>query len=53
MLTIKLFGKPDCGLCDDVKAELAALQATFPHRLNQIYNEPSGKGIMLRACRSL
>jgi hypothetical protein len=30
MITVTLFTKPGCGLCDDVKAELDALQPYFP-----------------------
>lgn len=36
MLTVTLYGKPDCHLCDDVKHMLAALQERYPHRLVEI-----------------
>lgn len=36
MITVTLFTKPGCGLCDEVKAELDALQPLFPHQLSQV-----------------
>ncbi len=36
MITVTLFTKPGCGLCDEVEAELDALQPYFPHQLSKI-----------------
>ncbi|MEI7847574.1 MAG: DUF2085 domain-containing protein [Chloroflexota bacterium] len=36
MLTIKLFGRPNCHLCDQVKADLAEFQTKIPHQLDEI-----------------
>ena len=36
MLTIKLFGRPNCHLCDQAKADLAELQTKVPHQLVEI-----------------
>jgi len=36
MLSVILYTKENCGLCEEVKAELAALQATFPHQLTEV-----------------
>ncbi len=36
MLTVTLYLRRDCSLCDQVKAELDALQKTVPHRLVEI-----------------
>ncbi len=36
MLTITLYSKPGCHLCEDVKAILANLQARYPHQLVEI-----------------
>lgn len=36
MVTVKLFTKEGCGLCEDVKVELAQLVATYPHYLEEI-----------------
>ncbi len=36
MLTVTLYTKEDCGLCDEVKAELAGLAVDFPHNLQEI-----------------
>ncbi len=36
MLTVTLYGRPDCHLCDETRALLAQLQAEFPHRLVEI-----------------
>ncbi|MCB8983156.1 MAG: glutaredoxin family protein [Ardenticatenaceae bacterium] len=36
MLTITLYTKDGCGLCDEVKAELAVLAAAYPHRLVEV-----------------
>jgi hypothetical protein len=36
MLTVTLYTKDDCGLCDEVKAELADLTAEFPHKLQEV-----------------
>jgi uncharacterized membrane protein len=33
MLTVTLYSRPDCHLCEQAKADLAALQEKFPHRL--------------------
>lgn len=36
MINLTLYTRKDCHLCEDVKAELAALQPTHPHRLAEI-----------------
>ena len=36
MLHIDLYTKDPCPLCDDVKALLKALAATYPHQLREI-----------------
>jgi uncharacterized membrane protein len=36
MLNVTLFTKKDCPPCDELKADLAALQAQFPHRLAEV-----------------
>lgn len=36
MITVTLFTKPGCGLCDEVKAELDSLQLLFPHQLSEV-----------------
>lgn len=36
METVLLYTKEGCGLCDEVKVDLAALQADFPHILTEI-----------------
>ena len=36
MLSVLLYTKTDCGLCDEVKEALAALQDTFPHQLTEV-----------------
>lgn len=36
MLTVALYGRKGCHLCDEVKAELEALQTQFPHRLAEV-----------------
>ena len=36
MLQIRLYTKPVCGLCDDLKAELDALAPTYPHQLEEV-----------------
>lgn len=36
MLTVTLFTRKDCGLCEEAKAELAALEKDFPHRLAEV-----------------
>jgi uncharacterized membrane protein len=36
MLTITLYTRKDCGLCDTAKAELAAFEQEFPHRLAEV-----------------
>ncbi len=36
MLTITLFTRQDCHLCDQVKADLQRLQAKFPHTLIEV-----------------
>src|SRR3972149_11392069 len=36
VLTLTLYSRKDCGLCDEVKAHLAALQHDFPHRLAEV-----------------
>lgn len=35
MLTITLYTKEGCGLCDEVKHELAGLAAAYPHSLQE------------------
>lgn len=36
MLTVTLYTRKDCKLCDDVKAELTELQSQYPHRLAEV-----------------
>ncbi|RJP51437.1 MAG: DUF2085 domain-containing protein [Anaerolineaceae bacterium] len=36
MLTVTLYTRKSCGLCDEAKAELAALETEFPHRLAEV-----------------
>lgn len=36
VLTVTLYTRKDCKLCDEVKAELASLEAEFPHRLAEV-----------------
>jgi len=36
MLTITLYSKPDCHLCEQAKADLESLQEKYPHRLVEI-----------------
>ncbi len=36
MVTITLFTRTGCGLCDEVKAELEMLADAFPHQLNEV-----------------
>jgi uncharacterized membrane protein/glutaredoxin len=36
MLTVTLYTRKDCGLCAAAKAELAALEQEFPHRLVEV-----------------
>lgn len=36
MITVKLYGRHDCGLCDQAKADLEKLQAITPHKLELI-----------------
>ena len=36
MLTVMLYTKDGCGLCDKVKAELALLAVDFPHDLQEV-----------------
>lgn len=42
MLNVTLFTKKDCKLCDEVKADLQALQSQFPHRLVEVDIESDG-----------
>lgn len=36
LLTVTLYTRKDCKLCDEVKAELAALEKDYPHRLAEV-----------------
>lgn len=36
MLTIRLYTKEGCSLCEEVKQELAGLQASYLHHLTEI-----------------
>ncbi len=36
MLTVTLYSKQNCHLCEDVKADLAALREQFPHKLVEV-----------------
>jgi glutaredoxin len=36
MRTLTLYTKEGCGLCEEVKRELAALAAAYPHRLVEV-----------------
>lgn len=42
MLTVTLYTKQGCHLCEDVKAQLAALSLVYPHSLVEIdiYQDP-------------
>lgn len=36
MITVKLYSRKDCSLCDQARADLATLQQTFPHQLEEV-----------------
>jgi glutaredoxin len=36
MLTVTLFTKAGCGLCDETKMSLATLQHIYPHQLQEV-----------------
>jgi glutaredoxin len=36
MITVTLFTKAGCGLCDEVKDALDGLQASYPHQLKEV-----------------
>ena len=36
MLTVTLYTRQDCHLCEQAKVDLESLQASFPHRLVEI-----------------
>jgi uncharacterized membrane protein len=36
LLNVTLYTRPECKLCDEVRAELQSLQAKYPHRLAEI-----------------
>jgi uncharacterized membrane protein len=36
VLTVTLYGRRDCSLCDEVKASLKSLEKEFPHRLVEV-----------------
>ena len=36
MLEVTLYTKEGCGLCDDVKVELARLATVYPHHLKEV-----------------
>jgi len=36
MVTVTLFTKPGCGLCDELKSSLEQLQPDFPHELLEV-----------------
>ena len=36
MLTVTLYTRPDCHLCEQAKEDLKALQGKFPHRLVEV-----------------
>lgn len=36
MLTVTLYTRKGCGLCDEVKKDLAALETDYPHRLAEV-----------------
>jgi glutaredoxin len=36
MLTVTLYTKAGCGLCEEVKDELAELAADYPHHLREV-----------------
>lgn len=36
MVTIRLYSKPECGLCQEVKGTLRWLSARYPHELDEI-----------------
>lgn len=36
MITVTLFTKSGCGLCDEVKHSLELLQSRYPHQLQEV-----------------
>lgn len=36
MVTVILYTKEGCGLCDEVKSDLAELATEFPHKLQEV-----------------
>ena len=36
MINVTLYTKEGCGLCEEVKQELAHLQAAYPHQLTEV-----------------
>ena len=36
MLTVTLFTKSGCGLCDEVKDKLETFQTSYPHQLQEV-----------------
>jgi uncharacterized membrane protein len=47
MIQVTLFTRPDCALCDEVKATLAGLYAKHPHRLVEV-NVESDRALLDR-----
>jgi len=47
MIQVTLFTRPDCALCDEVKATLAGLYAKHPHRLVEV-NVESDRALLVR-----
>jgi uncharacterized membrane protein len=47
LLTVTLYSRPECKLCDEVRAELEALQEKYPHKLAEINIESDP--VLLRA----
>ena len=43
MISVTLYTKELCGLCDEVKADLASLHTLYPHALSEvdIHSEPA------------
>ena len=36
MLTVTLYTRKGCGLCEEAKAELAVFEKEYPHRLAEV-----------------
>lgn len=52
MLTVTLYTRKGCGLCEEAKAQLAELEGEFPHRLAEVDIE-SDAGLLKRYLTSI